>query len=104
MARASSFENDKMVDYLSGIHRIGVVSAAGGTTTWMSLELSDGGEHYIARMEWAACSSELVVQRIPREQKVNDVLLCDVATGNSEIVLSEVDDCWVQASDNLSVM
>eukprot|EP01051_Picozoa_sp_SAG22_P009414 SAG22_NODE_784_length_7228_cov_10.581620_5_plen_514_part_00 len=81
--------------------RVGVVGCEGGPTTWMALEPADGGEHYIARMEWAASSAELVIQRIPREQKVNDVLLADVSTGKATVVLSEADECWVGAEDNL---
>ena len=52
-------------------------------------------------MEWAASSSELVIQRIPREQKVNDVIIADAGTGKATTVLSETDECWVNASDNL---
>lgn len=82
--------------------RIGVVGAAGGETKWMKLALEDGKEHYLARMDWVAKDSqELVVQRVPREQKVIDVLLVDTSTGKASVVHSEQDGCWVDVRDNL---
>src|SRR6202008_1466058 len=47
--------------------RIGVVSATGGETTWLQVE-GDPRNNYLARMDWAASSDELVVQRMNRLQ------------------------------------
>jgi dipeptidyl-peptidase-4 len=79
--------------------RIGVVPAAGGATKWMATD--DGSEHYIARMDWAASSEELMIQRVPREQKVIELLLTNADTGVATCVFKEEDKCWVDVRDNL---
>jgi dipeptidyl-peptidase-4 len=89
--------------------RVGVVSApvAGeicvdkAHTVWMNLDNPEGGEHYIARMEWAANSHELLVQRLPRAQNVIDLVMVSVNTGEGTVVLHETDDCWLDVQDNL---
>lgn len=80
--------------------RIGVVSVLGGGTTWMELEPEGNGEHYLARMEWAG-PAELLVQRIPRKQVRNDLLLVDAATGHATLLLTDQDDAWVDACDTV---
>ena len=47
--------------------RVGVVSAAGGPTTWMKIP-GDPRNNYIARMDWAANSTELTIQQLNRRQ------------------------------------
>ena len=80
--------------------RVGVVSAGGGDVTWMKLP-GDDRDHYVARMEWAAGSSELVLQRINRRQNVNQVLLTDVMTGAAREVFRDTDEAWVEVCDDL---
>ena len=75
--------------------------ASGGVTKWMDVEPADGSEHYIARMDWAASSTELIVQRVPREQKVIELLLTNADTGVATCILKEEDECWVDVRDNL---
>ena len=50
---------------------------------------------YLPRMEWAANSSELIVQRLNRNQNQTEVLICDAKTGNSHIIYSEKDAAWI---------
>jgi dipeptidyl-peptidase-4 len=45
--------------------RIGVVSAGGGDTRWLQIE-GDARNHYIPRMDWAASSGEVILQRLNR--------------------------------------
>ena len=45
--------------------RVGVVSADGGPTQWMAVP-GDPRNNYIARMEWAASSDEIVLQHLNR--------------------------------------
>lgn len=80
--------------------RIGVVSAAGGETRWFTFP-GDPREHYLARMDWAASSRELVIQRLNRPQNRNDVLLADVVTLATRPVLVETDRAWVDVVDDL---
>jgi dipeptidyl-peptidase-4 len=80
--------------------RIGVIPAAGGTVTWLPFE-GDPREHYLARMEWAESSDELIIQRLNRLQNRNEVVLADARTGALRPVLVEEDSAWVDVVDDL---
>ncbi|HEX7336928.1 MAG TPA: S9 family peptidase [Gemmatimonadales bacterium] len=81
--------------------RVGIVAATGGPTRWLQID-GDPRNHYIARMEWAASSDEVVLQRLNRLQNTNDVLLGDVRSGQVRTVLTERDSTWVEVVDNLT--
>lgn len=83
--------------------RVGVVSAQGGDTRWFDLP-GDPRDHYIARMEWAANSDEIVIQRLNRRQNTNWLILGDIRTGQSRIVLTEKDEAWTEVVDNIRWM
>ena len=80
--------------------RVGVVSANGGTTRWMNVP-GDPRDNYIARMEWAGNSSELVLEHLNRLQNKNDVLLADAATGEVRRMFQDTDKAWVDVVDEL---
>ena len=82
--------------------RVGVVSAAGGATRWMQVP-GDPRNNYIARMDWAANSSEIVIQHLNRPQNVDDVLMADATTGAVHTVLSERDSAWLDVVDDVQV-
>jgi dipeptidyl-peptidase-4 len=77
--------------------RVGVVGASGGATTWLAVP-GDPREHYIARMDWAASSDEVVLQQLNRRQNANLVMLGDARTGAVRTILAERDDAWVDVS------
>ena len=80
--------------------RVGVVSAAGGPVRWLEME-GDPRNHYIGRMEWAASSSEVILQRLNRLQNRNEVMLGDARTGKVRTVLVEQDSTWTDLVDDL---
>lgn len=80
--------------------RIGVVPAAGGATTWLRFP-GDPRQHYLARMDWAASSREVVVQRLNRLQNTLELVLGDAVTGELRPILTERDDAWVEVVDDL---
>ncbi|HJQ12917.1 MAG TPA: S9 family peptidase [Gemmatimonadaceae bacterium] len=80
--------------------RVGVVSADGGPTVWMAVP-GDPRNNYIARMEWAANSNEIVIQHLNRLQNTNDVMLADVRTGAARTILTERDSAWVDVGDEM---
>ncbi|MHC5025456.1 MAG: S9 family peptidase [Planctomycetota bacterium] len=80
--------------------RVGVVPASGGDIRWMDLP-GDERDDYVARMEWAADSNELVIQRINRRQNENRVLLANAASGSVREVFRDEDDAWIEACDDL---
>ena len=74
--------------------RVGAVSAEGGATRWLEVP-GDPRNNYIARMNWAASSSELVLQQLNRLQNTNRVFIGDVRSGQVKNVLTDRDDAWV---------
>ncbi len=81
--------------------RIGVVGSGGGPTRWLEIE-GDPRNHYLARMDWAASSAEVVVQRLNRLQNTLEVLLGDARTGQIRPVLVERDSAWVDVVDGVT--
>ena len=75
--------------------RVGVVSADGGETTWVQVE-GDPRNHYIARMDWADNSKELLLQRLNRLQNRNAVMIADAATGKAYTVYTDRDEAWIE--------
>ena len=75
--------------------RVGVVSADGGETTWVQME-GDPRNHYIARMDWADNSKELLLQRLNRLQNRNAVMIADAATGKAHTVYTDRDEAWIE--------
>lgn len=80
--------------------RIGVVSAAGGPTRWMEVP-GEPRDHYIARLEWAGNSHELVLEHLNRLQNTNDVLLASADTGAVQRIFRDQDRAWVEVVDDL---
>ena len=74
--------------------RVGIVPAEGGATTWLAVP-GDPRDNYIARMEWAASSDEVVIQHLNRLQNTNEVMLGDARTGVMRTVLTERDSAWL---------
>jgi dipeptidyl-peptidase-4 len=80
--------------------RVGIVNAQGGKTTWLDVP-GDPRNNYIARMEWAANSKEVLLQYLNRLQNTNRVMLGDVFTGEIRTVFTDRDDTWVEVCDDL---
>jgi dipeptidyl-peptidase 4 len=78
--------------------RAGVVSAQGGPVRWMNLP-GDPRQHYIARLDWAANSSELILQYLNRLQNTNQVILANARTGDVRPLFQDQDAAWVEVVD-----
>jgi len=74
--------------------RVGVIPAAGGDIVWFEPS-DDLRNNYIARMEWAANSIEIVLQHLNRRQNRLEVILGSARTGEMRTVLVEEDSAWV---------
>ncbi|HEU5303744.1 MAG TPA: DPP IV N-terminal domain-containing protein, partial [Gemmatimonadales bacterium] len=81
--------------------RIGIVDIAGGPTRWLEIE-GDPRNHYIARMDWAAGSDEVVLQRLNRLQNTNEVMLGEARTGRVRTILTDRDSTWVEVVDGVT--
>jgi len=73
---------------------------SGGETRWFDVP-GDPRNNYIARMEWAANSDEVVLQHLNRLQNTNEVMLGDARTGRVRTVLTERDSAWLNVVDDL---
>jgi dipeptidyl-peptidase 4 len=80
--------------------RVGIVSVDGGPTRWLEVP-GDPRDNYIARMEWAGNSNEVVLQHLNRLQNTNQVMLGDAATGKVRTVLTERDEAWLDVVNDL---
>ena len=74
--------------------RAGVVPAAGGPTQWIKLE-GDPRQHYIARMEWAGNSTQVLVEYLDRMQQHNQLMLADAHSGEAKLFFEDSDKAWV---------
>jgi dipeptidyl-peptidase-4 len=77
--------------------RIGIVPAAGGETKWMNL--GDTRDYLLARVVWSPTSRAVVAERLNRVQNKLDLLLADIATGASQVILHEEDPLWINVKD-----
>ena len=80
--------------------RVGVVSASGGRTQWIATP-GDPRNHYIARMDWAASSNEVVLQHLNRLQDTLTLFLGNAVTGAARPILVETDSAWVDVVNDL---
>jgi dipeptidyl-peptidase-4 len=79
--------------------RVGVVSATGGPTTWMKIP-GDPRNNYIARMDWAANSTELTIQQLNRRQTVNTMFVANAKTGAAKPLFVDKDSAWIDIYDD----
>jgi dipeptidyl-peptidase-4 len=74
--------------------RAGVVSVNGGPTRWIKLE-GDPRNHYIAQMEWAGNSTEVMIEYLNRLQNTAQIMLADAGTGDARLFFKDTDKAWV---------
>jgi dipeptidyl-peptidase 4 len=79
--------------------RAGVVSVQRGAVRWMQLP-GDPREHYIARLDWAGNSDELVIEYLNRLQNTNEVFLANARTGKAHVWFADKDNAWVDVVDS----
>jgi len=79
--------------------RAGVVSAAGGPTLWIKAP-GDPRTTYIARLDWAENSGELILQHLNRLQNTNSVVLANAKTGDVRLMYRDEDEAWVDINNN----
>jgi dipeptidyl-peptidase-4 len=75
--------------------KIGVVNITNAQTKWMNISTDPVLQSYVPRMEWAANSSELIIQHLNRKQNKSDIELCNVTTGKTNTIYSERDSAWI---------
>jgi dipeptidyl-peptidase-4 len=81
--------------------RVGVIGATGGDTRWLDVP-GDPRNNYIARMEWAENSNELIIEHLNRLQNRNDVLFADASNGAVRSVFRDEDKAWVNVMNEIT--
>jgi dipeptidyl-peptidase-4 len=79
--------------------RIGVVGSSGGPITWMQVP-GDPRNNYLARMDWAANSTELTIEQLNRRQTVNTVFFSNAQSGAVRSVFVDRDSAWIDIYDD----
>lgn len=74
--------------------KIGIVNIASGKTKWMEVP-GDPVQHYIPRMEWTSEPTAIILQQLNRKQNESNIIVCDAASGNANVINSEKDKAWI---------
>ena len=77
----------------NSIVQIGVVDISGGEVTWV--DIGTNTDIYIARMDFANSSDEVWLTRLNRHQNQLELMIADVSTGASRVIMTDTDDAWV---------
>lgn len=80
--------------------KVGVVNIANAKTVWINVP-GDPRNNYIARMDWAESSEEVVLQHLNRLQNQNEVMLANAKTGDVKTIFTERDSAWIDIHDEL---
>jgi len=75
-------------------YKIGVVDVATGNTQWMAIP-GDPQQTYLPLMEWAANSSELILQQLNRKQNDSRLFLSDISTGRTTLIYEDRDSAYI---------
>jgi len=96
--KVTTFKHPKPGQTNSAV-RVGVVPAAGGAPVWIRTP-GDPRNTYIARLEWAGNSREVILQHLNRLQNTLTVFLGDAATGEVRSVFTDRDEAWVEIMED----
>ncbi|MFA5816467.1 MAG: S9 family peptidase, partial [Bacteroidales bacterium] len=83
--------------------KVGVVSVLGGEPRYFNIP-GDPRNHYLARMEFAASSDEVMIQQLNRLQNTNKVMLGNIHTMEVKTILTETDKAFVDIHDDTEWM
>jgi dipeptidyl-peptidase-4 len=96
--KVTTFKHPKPGQANSAV-RVGVVPAAGGPPVWIKTP-GDPRNTYIARLEWAGNSREVILQHLNRLQNTLTVFLGDAGTGEARSVFADTDEAWVEIMED----
>jgi dipeptidyl-peptidase-4 len=75
--------------------KIGIVSADGGETTWVTLP-GVPKDLYVPRMEWADNSGQVLIQQLNRKQDTNRFFYADADTGMATNFMTEEEETYIE--------
>jgi dipeptidyl-peptidase-4 len=74
--------------------RLGIVSARGGRTRWITLPETPGGS-YLEGLRWTPDSKHVLVEQMVRSKDRRSILLADARSGRADVIHREQDRAWV---------
>jgi len=81
--------------------KVGVVNIETKQTKWINIP-GDSRNNYIARMEWAESSYELLIQQLNRLQNHDYIYIANSKTGKANNIYTEFDStAWVEVVNNI---
>jgi len=80
--------------------KVGVISAAGGKTTWFNVP-GDPRNNYLARMDYIPASDEVMIQQLNRLQNTNKVWIGNTKTMALQNILTDKDSAFLDIHDNI---
>lgn len=84
----------------NSIVKIGAVDISTAKTVWM--DIGEEVDIYIPRINFTSDSNILSIQRLNRLQNKLELMFANIKTGESQIIFTETDSCWVDVEkDNL---
>jgi len=81
--------------------KIGVLDIETLKTKWMNIP-GDPRNHYLARMDWANSSEEIIIQQLNRKQNTNIVYFGNANNGSAKVIYTEKVDTWLDVYDDLT--
>jgi dipeptidyl-peptidase-4 len=75
------------------VNQVGVYTLANAATTWM--DVGQNPDDYIPYIEWAPGSKQLSMQRLSRDHDLLELLMADVASGKSKVIVTDTDPAWI---------
>jgi dipeptidyl-peptidase-4 len=79
--------------------KLGVVEIATGATIWIDAGAASE-DYYLARMDFANSPDEIWFQKLNRHQNRMDLMLADVRSGESRVVMTDTDEAWIDIDFN----
>jgi dipeptidyl-peptidase-4 len=86
----------------NSVVQVYVYNLEDGKTTKM--DVGSNTDQYIPRIKWTTQSGLLAIERLNRLQNHLDILLADVATGNTSVLYSEDNQYYIEITDDLTFL
>lgn len=67
----------------------------------VSMDIGEETNQYIPRINWTRDNNLLAIRRMNRLQNKQDLLFANASTGNTDIIITEESETWLDVHDNL---
>ncbi len=78
---------------------LGIVPSEGGAVVWVDFGSKD--EFYIEGWRWSPDSSQILINKVSKCQKMREILLASASDGKTRLLDSEKDEKWIDSLSSL---